>query len=489
MRKKKIPSTQGMNELMNAINPNAANFPPMSMPWTRRQLLGRLAAGFGTIALSGLLDEQARAEQVGPSRLPHHPARAKRVIFLFMSGGPSHIDTFDPKPGLVRYEGRRLPVLEQNTNALLGKPRPLGNAFPSPWKFASHGEAGIEVSELFPAVARCVDDLCIVRSMCCDSFFHAQGTLEMMTGSGLFVRPSLGSWLLYGLGTENRNLPGFVVLGEPIGIVDQGKAFGTAFLPAAYQGTKLINSPEPIPNLKPRRPLAEQRVQLDVLQHLNELHRIRRPEDSVLEARIRAFETAFRMQTDAAEALDLAREPNGLRRLYGLDAAHTADYGQKCLLARRLIERGVRFVVVNHGNWDQHAGLFTGHARNALQVDVPIAGLLTDLKSRGLLEDTLVLWGGEFGRTPNSEGKDGRDHNTGAFTMWLAGAGVKRGYVHGVTDEFGAFVQEGRTHVHDLHATLLHLLGIDHTRLTFRYGGRDFRLTDVAGNVVKEIIS
>lgn len=474
---------------MSGRQPSNVNLPPMSMPWTRRQLLGRLAGGFGTLALSALLDAQARAGQVGAERLPHHPPRAKRIIFLFMSGGPSHIDTFDPKPELLRYVGRRLPVLEQNTNVLLGKPRPLGNAFPSPWKFARHGAAGIEVSELFPAVARCADDLCILRSVCCDSFFHAQGTLEMMTGSGLFVRPSLGSWLLYGLGAENRNLPGFVVLGEPIGNVDQAKAFGAAFLPASCQGTKLLNAPEPIPNLQPRRPLAEQRVQLDVLQQLNELHKVRRPEDSVLDARIRAFETAFRMQTDAAEALDASREPAGVRRLYGLDAATTADYGQKCLLARRLVERGVRFVIVNHGNWDQHSGLYAGHARNARQVDVPIAGLLTDLKARGLLDDTLVLWGGEFGRTPNSEGKDGRDHNTNAFTMWLAGGGVKRGHVHGVTDPFGAFVQEGRMHIHDLHATILHLFGIDHTRLTFRFAGRDFRLTDVAGNVVKEIIA
>jgi hypothetical protein len=406
-----------------------------------------------------------------------------------MSGGPSHIDTFDPKPELERYAGRRLPVLEQNTNVLLGKPRPLGNAFPSPWKFARHGQSGIDVSELFPAVARHVDDLCVLRSVCCDSFFHAQGTLEMMTGSGLFLRPSIGSWLLYGLGTENQNLPGFVVLGEPISIIDQTKVFGSAFLPASFQGTKLLDGPEPIPNLKPRRPAAEQRAQLEVLNRLNGLHRAQRPEDSTLEARIRSFETAFRMQTDAAEAMDLSREPANLRRLYGLDQAPTADYGKKCLLARRLVERGVRFVVVNHGNWDQHSGLVGGHARNAAEVDAPIAGLLADLKSRGLLDDTLVLWGGEFGRTPNTEGKDGRDHNTAAFTMWMAGGGVKRGHVHGTTDPFGAFIEQGRIHTHDLHATILHLLGLDHERLTFRYSGRDFRLTDVAGEVVTEILA
>lgn len=456
---------------------------------TRRQLLSRLAGGFGMVAASALLDDQARAEPSEVVRLPHHAPRARRTIFLFMSGGPSHIDTFDPKPELTRYEGRRLPVLEQNTNVLLGKPRPLGNAFPSPWKFSRYGQSGLAVSELFPETARCADDLCVIRSLCCDSFFHAQGTLEMMTGSGLFIRPSLGSWLLYGLGTENHNLPGFVVLGEPIGNVDQAKAFGAAFLPAAHQGTRLVNLREPIANLQPRLAPAEQRAQLDVLRRLNELHLARRQEQSALEARIQTFETAFRMQTKGTEALDLARETPATRRLYGIDNADTADYGQKCLLARRLAERGVRFIVVNHGNWDQHSGLLAGHARNARQVDAPIAGLLKDLKARGLLDDTLVIWGGEFGRTPNSEGKDGRDHNTAAFTMWLAGGGVKPGHIHGVTDAFGAFVEQGRVHVHDLHATLLHLMGLDHERLTYRYAGRDFRLTDVHGNVVREILA
>src|SRR5262245_3228174 len=273
------------------------------LPMTRRQLLANLAGGFGAVALAALLDEQARADRPAAARGPHHTPRARRAIFLFMSGGPSHIDTFDPKPLLARYEGRRLPVLEQNTNVLLGRPRPLGNAFPSPWRFARHGQAGIEVSELFPATARCVDDLCVIRSLCCDSFFHAQGTLEMMTGSGLFIRPSLGSWLLYGLGTENRNLPGFVVLGEPIGNVDQVKTFGAAFLPAAHQGTRLTNLREPIPNLQARLAPAEQRGQLDVLRRLNELHLARRQEESGLEARIQTFETAFRMQTEGANAL------------------------------------------------------------------------------------------------------------------------------------------------------------------------------------------
>lgn len=456
---------------------------------SRRQLLAGVAGGFGSLALAALLDEQASGDSSSSSPRPHHSPRARRVIFLFMSGGPSHLDTFDPKPALARFEGRRLPVLEQNTNVLLGRPRPLGNAFPSPWKFQRHGASGIEVSELFPEVARCVDDICVLRSLCCDSFFHTQGTLEMMTGSGLFVRPSIGAWLLYGLGAENRNLPGFIVLGQPSGLVDQVKSYGAAFLPAAYQGTRIINPREPIPNLVPRLSPDRQRGQLDALQRLNQLHLARRPEENAFEARIQTFETAFRMQTEAGEAFDLSGESPATRRLYGIDHADTADYGQLCLLARRLAERGVRFVVVNHQNWDQHSGLFAGHARNARQVDTPIAGLLRDLKTRGLLEDTLVIWGGEFGRTPNTEGRDGRDHNTGAFTMWLAGGGVKRGHVHGTSDTFGAYIEEGRVHVHDLHATILWLMGLDHQRLTFRYSGRDFRLTDVEGNVVDKIFA
>jgi hypothetical protein len=461
----------------------------MELPLTRRQMLGQLAGGFGSVALTGMLAEPARAESVGSAKSPHFKPRAKRIIFLFMSGGPSQMDTFDPKPELVKWAGKRLPVLSENTNKLLGKPRPLGNAFPSPWKFAKYGQSGMDVSELFPNVARCADDLCLLRSMTCDSFFHAQGTLEMMTGSGLFLRPCIGSWLLYGLGTENANLPGFVVLGAASALADPAKIYSSAFLPAAYQGTRVGDTKVPIPNLQPQKSLDEQRGQLDLLKHLNELHRAERPEESRLDARIKTFELAFRMQTEASEAFDISREPQKTASLYGIDNPATADYGQKCLLARRLAERGVRFVVVNHANWDQHSGLFAGHAKNAAAVDKPIAGLLMDLKQRGLLDDTLVIWGGEFGRTPNTEGEDGRDHNTTAFTMWVAGGGVKRGHIHGVTDEFGAFATEGRIHTHDFHATLLHLMGLNHEKLTYRFSGRDYRLTDVAGNVVKEILA
>jgi len=460
----------------------------------RRRMLACLAGGFGTVGLTSLLADEAAAESstslLGNGRgLPHHTPRAKRVIFLFMSGGPSQMDTFDPKPDLAKWEGKRLPVLDQNTNKLLGKPRPLGNAFPSPWKFAKHGECGMDVSELFPHVAKRVDDICLLRSMSCDSFFHAQGTLEMMTGSGLFLRPSFGSWLTYGLGTENRNLPGFVVLGKMMGAADPTKVFSSAFLPAEFQGTQLSNLKEPIPNLRPKLAEQEQRAQLDVLHRLNQRHLDDRPDASVLNARIEAFELAFRMQTVATDAFDLSRETQATLDLYGINDKVTADYGQQCLLARRLVERGVRCVVVNHKDWDQHSKLIAGHEKNAHETDKPIAGLLYDLKQRGLLEDTLVIWGGEFGRTPNTEGKDGRDHNTAAFCMWLAGGGVKPGFTYGVTDEFGAYVREGRMHVHDLHATILYLMGIDHERFTYRYGGRDYRLTDVFGNVVHDIIA
>jgi hypothetical protein len=460
------------------------------IPLDRRQMLGCLAGGFGTVGLAALLGESAMAEQpAGLVGLPHHAPTAKRVIFLFMNGGPSQMDTFDPKPELARWEGKRLPVLDQNTNKLLGKPRPLGNAFPSPWKFAKHGQCGMDVSELFPHVAKHVDDLCLIRSMCCDSFFHAQGTLEMMTGSGLFLRPSFGSWLTYGLGNENRNLPGFVVLGNTLGNVDPTKVFSSAFLPAEFQGTRLTDLKEPLPNLKPRMTEVDQRAQLDVMQQLNARHLRHRTETSALNARIESFELAFRMQTVGSDAFDLSKETESTRRLYGFDDAKTKDYGERCLLARRLVERGVRCVVVNHTDWDQHSNLFAGHAKNAYAVDQPIAALLADLKQRGLLADTLVIWGGEFGRTPNTEGKNGRDHNTAAFSMWLAGGGVKGGYTYGTTDEFGAYTIEGRTHVHDFHATILHLMGINHERFTYRYGGRDHRLTDVFGNVVHDLLA
>ena len=455
----------------------------------RRSMLRGLAGGFGSVGLASILSESAAAGSTKLSDLPHFPARAKRVIFLFMNGGPSQMDTFDPKPGLTKWAGKRLPVLEQNTNKLLGKPRPLGNAFPSPWKFARHGESGIDVSELFPHVARQVDKICLLRSMCCDSFFHAQGTLEMMTGSGLFLRPSMGSWMTYGLGTENRDLPGFVVLGNPMSLVDTTKAFGSAFLPAEHQGTFLPDLKDPVPNLKPYRSESDQRAQLDLIRALNQKHLEGREDTSALNARIESFELAYRMQSAGAEAFDLSRESKATRDLYGADDKITGDYGQKCLLARRLVERGVRCVIVNHRDWDQHSKLVEGHTKNCREVDQPIAGLLADLAGRGLLEDTLVIWGGEFGRTPKTEGKDGRDHNTAAFSMWLAGGGVKAGYIHGVTDEFGAYVTDGRMHVHDLHATILHLMGIDHLRLTYRYGGRDHRLTDVHGTVVKDILA
>lgn len=476
------------NESMLTLRDVAGDARPSALD--RRRMLSCLAGGFGTVGLAAMLGDAASADSSRATMsLPHHEPQAKRVIFLFMNGGPSQIDTFDPKPELARWEGKRLPVLDQNTNKLLGKPRPLGNAFPTPWKFGKYGECGMDVSELFPQVARHADDLCLIRSMCCDSFFHAQGTLEMMTGSGLFLRPSVGSWLTYGLGTENQNLPGFVVLGNTLGNVDATKVFSSAFLPAEYQGTRISSLKEPIPNLTSPLDEAEQRAQLDVMQKLNARHLSRRADTSALNARIEAFELAYRMQSVATETFDLSHETEATERLYGLDQTETNDYGQKCLLARRLVEGGVRCVIVNHTDWDQHSNLLAGHEKNAHSVDQPIAGLLADLKQRGLLDDTLVIWGGEFGRTPNTEGKNGRDHNTAAFSMWLAGGGVKGGHIHGVTDEFGAYTLEGRMHVHDLHATILHLMGINHEQFTYRYGGRDYRLTDVFGTVVRDILA
>jgi hypothetical protein len=449
--------------------------------FNRRDLLRAGAAGFGMLALADLL---AAADGPLVPRQPHFAPRAKRIIFLFMHGGPSQVDTFDPKPLLRRDDGKPYPGKKPRVQFAQ-----TGNLLASPWAFRKYGASGTEVSDLFPHVGAMADDLCVVRSVHADNSAHGGALLQLHTGSDTFVRPSVGSWVSYGLGTENQNLPGFVVVGDTLGNVDAVKVFGSAFLPASFQSTRLGSLKEPIPNLRPQKPLAEQRAQLDLLQRLNELHRAPRAEESKLDARIQTFELAFRMQTEASEAFDVTRETPQTEKLYGIDDQKTADYGQKCLLARRLVERGVRCVVVNHRDWDQHSNLFAGHAKNAGAVDKPIAGLLTDLKQRGLLDDTLVIWGGEFGRTPNTEGKNGRDHNTAAFSMWLAGGGVKRGHIHGQSDEFGAYVTEGRIHTHDFHATLLHLMGLDHEKLTYRYSGRDYRLTDVEGTVVKEILA
>jgi hypothetical protein len=456
----------------------------------RRELLKSAATGFGSLALAALLGEEARAaENPLAPRDPHFAAKARRVIFLFMHGGPSHVDTFDYKPLLARDDGKPLPF---------AKPRivssPTDNLLASPWKFGQHGQSGLWVSELFPNVARCADDLCVINSMHGSNSRHGGALLELHTGSDTFIRPSMGSWVTYGLGTENQDLPGFVTICPSL---THGGAnnWSSAFLPAAYQGTPLGTASVPsdnatIPFIQGVTPRDVQRQELDLLAEMNRERLAAAGPDQGLEGRIESFELAFRMQAAAPELQDIGGETEETARLYGLDNPITKNFGRQCLMARRFAERGVRFIQVSHSyKWDQHEGLKKDHARNSLEVDLPIAGLLQDLKRRGLLDETLVLWGGEFGRTPAGQGRDGRDHHPQAFTMWLAGGGVKRGMAYGKTDEYGYYSVENTVHFHDLHATMLHLLGLDHTRLTYQYAGRDFRLTDVKGEVVKEIMA
>lgn len=455
-------------------------------PLSRRQALSRFANGFGLLGLAGLLGEQSAAAV-------HHAARANRVIFLFMSGGPSHVDLLDPKPALTAMNGKPLPFEKPKLERTK-----TGNLFASPYRFSPHGQSGIEVSELLPNLAGCVDDICVIRSMVADNINHNGACLQMNTGEQAFSRPSLGSWLYYGLGSENQNLPGFVVL-SPAQPAQGAPLWSSSFLPAEFQGTLVSDLSHPVANLKnPKWSLEQQRDQLDWLRDFNQRHVQQRAEDSRLSGRIEAFELAFRMQREAPEVFDLSGETEATGKLYGLDDGVTETFGKQCLMARRLVERGVRMVQVYHTQtshrsscqlWDQHGGLSTELPNNCAATDKPIAGLLKDLKARGMLDDTLVIWGGEFGRTPTGEGGDGREHHPFGFTMWLAGGGVKGGHVHGATDEFGWHAVQDKVHVHDLHATILHLMGIDHERLTYRYGGRDYRLTDVHGNVVKEILT
>ncbi|TWU17224.1 hypothetical protein Pla52o_53990 [Novipirellula galeiformis] len=469
------------------------------MNFSRRELLQNSAVGFGSLALASLLAEEAGAATTpqNPSgiKAPHFAPRAKRVIFLFMKGGPSHMDTFDYKPQLQKDDGKPLPF---------EKPRvqfaPTSELLASPWKFKKYGESGIAVSELFPHVAECVDDLCIINSLHGTNAAHGGACLKLHTGSDVFVRPSMGSWVNYGLGSENQNMPGFLTI-CPTLAHGGTKNWGSAFLPASCAGTPLGNASQSSEQARvkfaenARLSLEAQRMQLDMMQSLNHKFLDTTGPDSALEARIKSFELAFRMQTEMPEALDLSSETGATHKLYGLDDKVTEDFGRQCLMARRFVERGVRFVQVSHSNtevqWDQHGALRKGHTQNAAEVDKPIAGLLRDLKARGLLKDTLVLWGGEFGRTPTCQGagRDGRDHNPEGFTMWMAGAGVRTGIQYGETDEYGYYASVNKVHIHDLHATLLHLMGIDHERLTYRHAGRDFRLTDVAGRVVTDILS
>jgi hypothetical protein len=459
---------------------------------SRRDVLRHTALGFGSLALADLLHA---ADSPASIPQPHFEPRAKRIIFLFMKGGPSHIDTFEPKPLLDRDDGKPYPGVRPRV--VFAK---TGNLLKSPWKFKQHGQCGSPVSELFPHVAKHVDDICFIHSLHGTNPAHGGAVLKLHTGSDNFVRPSMGAWAAYGLGTENQNLPAFVTICPTLahGGVNN---WGAAFLPAACQGVPIGNASTPVEEAKVRyidnRRLSPevQAKQLELLADLNRSHLERTGPNAALEGRIESFELAFRMQRAMPEAEDISKETEATRKLYGLDDPVTAPFGRQCLLARRFSERGVRFVQVTHSDgmvqWDQHGNLRKGHSKNALEVDRPIAGLLADLKGRGLLKDTLVLWGGEFGRTPTVEGggNDGRDHNPEGFTVWLAGGGVKAGFRYGATDDYGWHAAEDRVHIHDLHATILALLGLDHEQLTYRYAGRDFRLTDVSGRVVDEIFA
>ncbi|MBM3876411.1 MAG: DUF1501 domain-containing protein [Verrucomicrobia bacterium] len=448
--------------------------------FTRRDALKGVSCGFGYLAFAGIATRAAAADKPLAPKQPHFAAKAKRVIFLCMRGGPSHVDTFDYKPKLVADDG---------------KPgsRP-GSTWMAPrWKFAQHGKSGLWISELFPSLAAHADEMCLVRSMHTDLPAHPQAFLRLHTGSSQFVRPSLGAWTLYGLGTENENLPGFITITPPSGF-GGAQNYGSSFLPAIYQGTRIGADNRPIAqaevkNIKPPVTTAAQRLELDLVQTLNREALRRDPNNTEIEGVIESYELAFRMQTQIPGLMDLTKESDATKKLYGLGTNATDDFGRKCLLARRYLEAGVRFVEICHGNWDQHFGLTRALENNCTAIDKPIAGLFADLKQRGLLKDTLIVWGGEFGRTPYAQGSDGRDHNNKGFTLWMAGGGVKGGTSHGSTDDHGAEAVQGKVHIHDWHATMLHLLGLDHEKLTYRYAGRDFRLTDVKGEVVKGVIA
>ena len=457
---------------------------------SRRDMLQQSALGFGSLALTSLL----QAENPLAAKRPHFRPRAKRVIFLFMKGGPAHMDTFEYKPLLQRDHGKPLPF--DKPKVTFAK---TGNLLASPWQFKPYGQCGHMVSELFPHVARHVDDICFIHGAHGTNPAHGGALLKLHTGADNFVRPSMGAWVGYGLGTENENLPSYVTICPTLAHGGLNN-WGSAFLPAHFGGTPIGNASLKAKDAKvhhirnPKWTPGQQRAQLDFLKQLNEDHLAATP-DAVLESRINSYELAFRMQTSMPEIQDIRGETEATRNLYGLDNPVTEDFGRQCLMARRFAERGVRFVQVSHSDskvlWDQHGNLKKVHTEIASEVDKPIAGLLHDLKARGLLEDTLVLWSGEFGRTPTVQGAgmDGRDHNPWGFTMWMAGGGVKGGFAHGATDDYGFYAERDKMHIHDVHATLLHLLGIDHEKLTYRHSGRDFRLTDVFGHVAHEIFA
>jgi hypothetical protein len=445
------------------------------------------------VALSSLLERNKTiASGIYAPKLPHFRAKAERVIFLFMSGGPSHMDLFDPKPDLIRLAGQPIPESfgTFKTRRAVAKNKLL----PPCREFKPRGQSGMEISEFLPHIAQCADDLCLLRGCYGDSVTHPESVYLMNTGTILMGKPSLGAWVSYGLGTENENMPAFVVMPDPAGWVKGGApAWGNGFLPASFQGTILRGGESPILNLKTPSGVSPEQQRATV-SLINQLNRETLPdaENSELSARIASYELAFRMQSHAPEVVDISSESAATRKLYGLDQKHTSEFGLRCLFARRMIERGVRFVQLYCGDtngWDGHSDVEGNHAKLCAASDQPVAGLLKDLKSRGLLDSTLVIWGGEFGRMPMSEGADGRDHNPHGFSMWLAGGGIKGGQVIGATDAVGLRAVHERTHIHDIHATILHLLGIDHTRLTYAHNGRDERLTDVAGDIIQKALA
>ena len=468
---------------------------------TRRDFLARAGAGFGALALADLLkgstlaaaiEEEARSvSQPLLPRRPHFAAKAKSVIFLFMEGGPSHMDTFDPKPALLELAGKPIPPSFGRVITAMGEFDSPILASKRQWK--QHGQSGTWVSDWLPEIATCVDDIAVIRSCWADGINHSSGVCQMNTGSILAGRPSLGAWTSYGLGTENQNLPSFVVMQDNAASVINGpRNWGAGFMPAVYQGTRITAGSEPIPHLNPPEGITAgaQHGKLDFLSQMNRAHAATRAQ-SELEARIASYELAFRMQAEAPDAVDLTKETDAVKALYGVDEKDTADFGRMCLLSRRLVERGVRFVQLYSGagsKWDSHAKIEENHSKLCRSMDRPVAGLLKDLRARGLLDSTLVVWGGEFGRTPQSEKGDGRDHNPTGFTMWMAGGGVKGGQVIGATDEVGLHAVENRLHVHDLHATILWLMGLDNMGLVYKYKGRPERPTLNEGEAFKKIV-
>ncbi|WP_395748020.1 DUF1501 domain-containing protein [Prosthecobacter sp.] len=458
----------------------------MNRPLTRREYLMRATGGFAGLALADLLEADARAASALAEKWPHFPGKAKHCIFLFMNGGPSQVDTFDPKPALKKYHG-----MPYTGDAKVGSNgRAVGHLMQSPFDFKKHGQSGLEISSLFPHVAMHADDLCVIRSMHADTAAHASGCLQMNTGSIFIGKPSLGSWLNYGLGSANQDLPGFVVMTDPRGgPIGSASNWTAGYMPAAYQGTLFRSGGSPLLDLATPEGTSErtQRRSLDLLKSLNEEHLMRHPEETELMARIESYELAYRMQTEAMSVVDLDAEDAATREMYGLNNPRTAEFGRKCLITRKLIEKGVRFIQLYSGGghiedtWDGHNDCITNHTLHAGETDQPIAALIADLKRTGLWEETLLVWGGEFGRTPTSEGvgKPGRDHDWHGFSMWLAGAGVKGGQAIGATDELGFKAVEDRCHVSDLHATILHLMGIDHSRLSYLHQGLAQRLTGV----------